>query len=151
MNTHCLPQSIPDSHACCEATTENCSQCDYLIDATSSPQSHASSFLSDLVWMAFWTVVLGSLLAAPHWLWVIAHWNDSTTPVPVGTVQRVHFIGDWGINTQIDTEDRSFVLHGMTRFQKGSRIEQRKTRDSLQLCAVDDARTVLHCEDLVRQ
>jgi hypothetical protein len=151
MNTHCLSQSIPDSHACCEACPENCSQCDDLTHATSSSQSHASSFLTDLVWMAFWTLVLGSLLTAPHWLWVIAHWNDSPTPVPVGTVQRIHFIGDWGINTQIDTEQRSFVVQGMTRFQKGSRIEQRKTRDSLQLCAVDDARTVLHCEDLIRQ
>lgn len=37
------------------------------------------------------------------------------------------------------------------RLQKRTRIEQRKTRDSLQLCAVDDARTVLHCEDLMRQ
>ncbi|OYT90531.1 MAG: hypothetical protein CFE43_17900 [Burkholderiales bacterium PBB3] len=122
-----------------------------MADATSSPHSQASSFLTDLVWMAFWTLVLGSLLAAPHWLWVIDHWNDSTTPVPVGSVQRIHFIGDWGINTQIDTEDRSFVVHDMTRLQKGSRIEQRKTRDSLQLCAVDVARTVLHCEDLMRQ
>ena len=151
MNTHCLPQSHADSHACCEASSENCSQCDDLTHAASSPPSHSSSFLTDLVWMAFWTLVLGGLLAAPHWLWVLAHWNDSTTPVPVGTVQRIHFIGDWGINTQIDTEDRSFVVHGMTRFQKGSQIEQRKTRDSLRLCEVDDARTVLHCEDLMRQ
>lgn len=151
MNTHCLPQSNADSHASCDACPENCSQCDGQPDAVSSPQSQASSFLTDLVWMAFWTVVLGSLLAAPHWLWVIAHWNDSTTPVPVGTVQMIYFIGDWGINSQIDTEDHSFVVHSMTQFKKGSRLEQRKTRDSVQLCAVDDARTGLHCEDLIRQ
>ena len=146
MNTERMKETNLEMHLCCA----ECSDDDDLAGGKTDAKGHAASFMTDLVWIVFWTVLLGSLLTAPHWLWAIEHWNDSTIPVPVGTVQRIQFIGDWGINTQIDTEDRSFVVHGVTRFNKGSRVEQRKTRDSLQLCAVDDARTVLHCEDLVR-
>lgn len=116
----------------------------------STSNCSTSSFLTVLIWMAFGVMVLGSLLSAPHWIWVVAHWNDSTKPVPMGTVQRIHFVGDWAINTQIDTEEHSLLVLGVTRLVKGSRIEQRKTRQALQLCAVDADRTVLHCEDQVR-
>ena len=146
MNADRIKETVLDTHVCCA----QCSEDDELADAATGTKGPASSFMTDLVWIVFWTVLLGSLLSAPHWLWVIDHWNDSTIPVPTGTVQRIHFIGDWGINTQIDTEDRSFVVKGKTRFNKGSHLEQRKTPDALQLCAVDDANTVLQCEVLVR-
>ena len=146
MNAERMKETTLDMHHYCA----QCSEDDDLADCNSDKNRQASSFMTDLVWIVFWTVLLGSLLSAPHWLWVIDHWNDSTTPVPVGTVQRIHFIGNWGIDTQIDTEDRSFVVKGMTRFKKGNRIEQHKTPDALQLCAVEDAHTVVHCEDRVR-
>ena len=139
MDTHDTKATTLDSHACCPhcpylpygSCCTDCRECNDGADDSATAPSHATSVAADMVWVVFWTLVLGSLLTAPHWLWVIAHWNDSTVPVPMGAVQQIHFIGDWGINTQIDTEDRSMVVRGMTRLEKGSRVEQRKTLDSM--------------------
>ncbi|OYU44720.1 MAG: hypothetical protein CFE44_11430 [Burkholderiales bacterium PBB4] len=144
-----LKNTTSDKHACCA----ECNEVDEMkgtADDIATPKNPPAPFLGDLVWIVFWTIVLGSLLSAPHWIWVIDHWNDSRVPVPMGTVQSIHFIGDWGIDTQIDTEAHSLVVHGMTRFKKGSRVEQRKTWNSLQLCEVRVESTASHCEDLVR-
>ena len=151
MDTDCVKASTLDAQTDCPhgSCCTGCRDCDDGADDSATSPSHFTSAAADLVWIVFWTLVLGSLLSAPHWLWVMAHWNDSTVPVPMGVVQQVHFIGDWGINTQIDTEDRSLVVRGMTRLEKGSRVELHKTLDSLQLCAVDADRAVLRCENLI--
>jgi hypothetical protein len=103
-----------------------------------------SSFATDLAWIAFWSVLLGTILTAPQWLWMLNHWDDPMTPIPVGTVQRVQFIGNLGIDSQIDTEVNSFLVRGATQFKKGVRLEQRKTVGSLLLCDADAQPE--HCE-----
>jgi hypothetical protein len=109
----------------------------------SEGQARPSSTAHDLLWLVFLSAVLGSLLTTPHWLWTLDHWNDPTTPVPVGTVQRVLFIGNLGIDSQIDTEVQSFMVHGVTQFKRGTRLAQHKTLGGLLLCDVDTP----HCED----
>jgi hypothetical protein len=54
--------------------------------------------------------------------------------LPVGVVHRIHFIGNLGVDSQIDTVVRSLLVRGVTRFQKGSVLEQRKTLWNLKIC-----------------
>ena len=112
MNTDNPSKSPADFNAC----HENCTDTDELADADA--RSSSSSFATDLVWMTFWSVLLGGLLTASHWFWVLSHWDDPTTAVPVGTVQRILFIGNLGIDFQIDTEEHSFMVRGVTEFRK---------------------------------
>lgn len=96
-----------------------------------------STFTADLAWIAFWSVLLASILTQPDWLWTLNHWDDPTTPVPMGTVQRVLFIGNLGFDSQIDTEEHSFLVRGATQFKRGTRLEQHKTLTNLLLCDAD--------------
>ncbi len=107
-----------------------------------APEHHKSSFTADLKWIASLSLLMSSVLTAPQWLWSLELRNDPTTPVEVGVVQRVHFIGNLGIDSQIDTEDMSFMVQGVTRFRKGMRLEQHKSFFDLELCDVETQ----HCE-----
>lgn len=147
MNTDNATKSHPDFNACREDGSDTDELDDGDVDADVDDRSNASSLATDLAWVTFWSVLLGGLLTASHWLWVLNHWNDPTTPVSVGTVQRVLFIGNLGIDSQIDTEVHSFIVRGVTQFKKGSRLEQRKTLGSLQLCDADT--NPEHCEDRI--
>jgi hypothetical protein len=91
---------------------------------------------SDLKWMASLALLMAAVLTAPQWLWSLAHMNDPTTPVPVGVVQRIQFIGNLGVDSQIDTEEHSLLVRGVTRFHKGAVLEQRKTFWNLKICEV---------------
>ena len=100
------------------------------------PVHPRSSFASDVAWMVWWCLVLSALVTSPMWLWSLEHINDPTTPVPVGTVQGIYFLGNLGIDSQIDTEEHSFMVRGVTRFQTGAVLEQRKTFWNLEVCEV---------------
>lgn len=141
MHTDNPTESPADFKVCHGDSTDT----DELANAETDARSNASSFAADLAWMTFWSILMGGLLTASHWMWVLNHWDDATTAVPVGTVQRVLFIGNLGIDSQIDTEEHSFMVHGVTQLKKGSRIEQRKTMGSLQLCDADASPE--HCEE----
>jgi len=105
-----------------------------------------ASFLSDAILVLFAAALLSAMLSTPFFLWVIRHWDDSTAPVAQGTVQRILFVGNLGIDSQIDTEQHSFIVHGITKLQKGTRVETRKGPWSYALCDRDSAL----CEDMVR-
>jgi hypothetical protein len=91
---------------------------------------------TDLKWMASLALLMAAVLTAPQWLWSLQHMNDPTTPVPVGVVQRIHFIGNLGVDSQIDTEEHSLLVRGVTRFTKGAVLEQRKSFWNLKICEV---------------
>lgn len=113
--------------------------------ATDKEKGSDSSLATGLAWVALVTVLLVGLLTSPYWFWVLVHWGDSRTPEPVGTIQRIEFIGNLSIHSQIDTEQRSFMVRGITRLQKGHRIELRKTLLRVQLCVIDSSQ----CEELM--
>ena len=85
------------------------------------------------------------VVTAPEWMWTLKHWDDPTVPAPQGTVQTIRYIGNIGIDSQVDTEQRSFMVRGVTHLHKGSRVELRKTLMSLQLCNADTGA----CEELM--
>ncbi len=97
---------------------------------------HKSSFTTDLKWMASLALLMAAVLTASQWLWSLENMNDPTTPVPVGAVQGIHFIGNLGVDSQIDTEEHSLLVRGVTRFQKGVVLEQRRSFWNLKVCEV---------------
>ncbi len=111
------------------------------------PKRRKSTVGSDMVFVLAAMALFAALMSTPSCVWAVRHWNDSTVPVAQGTVQRINFIGNLGIDTQIDTEQRSFIVHGITKLKKGTRVETRKGTWAYALCDQD---TDL-CEDLVRE
>jgi hypothetical protein len=93
------------------------------------------------------TVLLAAMMGTPSCIWVVRHWDDPTAPVAQGTVQRILFVGNLGIDTQIDTEQRSFIVHGITKLRVGTPVEVRKGTWAYALCDQDSGL----CEDMVRE
>ncbi len=104
--------------------------------AIARPERHKSSFATDLKWMASLALLMAAALTAPQWLWSLEHMNDPTTPVAVGAVQGIYFVGNLGVDSQIDTEEHSLLVRGVTRFTKGAVLEQRKSFWNLKICEV---------------
>ncbi len=104
------------------------------------------SNLGDLLWIVAWVGSMCVMLTAPLWIWMLVHWGDSTTPIPQGTVQKILFVGSFGVNSQVDTEQRSFLVCGVTTLRRGARVELRKGTWAMQLCDVDSR----VCEDLMK-
>lgn len=77
--------------------------------------------------------VLGSLL----WFLGMWDWVTAETQTPVGTVQRIHFFSSFGLNTQIDTTERSFVVGGITAFRTGQSLVLHTGPFESELCTPD--------------
>lgn len=121
-----------------EGYGEDDSDCD-------APDRPPTVYSSDLSWVVPLLLLAVGAVTEPQWLWALEHWGDPTTPVAQGVVQRVVFIGNLGIDSQIDTETRSFMVRGVSHLQKGWSVETRKSTWSVQLCSTDAA----VCEDLM--
>ncbi len=104
------------------------------------------SNLGDLLWIVAWVGSMCVMLTAPMWIWMLVHWGDSTAPIPQGTVQKILFVGSFGVNSQVDTEQRSFLVRGVTTLHRGAQVELRKSTWAMQLCDVDSR----VCEDLMK-
>ena len=105
---------------------------------TQSDQS-TSSVLSggDYVFIVFVLVVLTAVLGPPIWKgWMLSAAGPGK-PIPMGTVQRIRFVGNLGIDTQIDTDDRSFMVSGISKLQKGMPVHLRRGSWSDALCNAD--------------
>lgn len=59
------------------------------------------------------------ILGVPRWQEMMQSPASPEASTPVGTVQRIQFIGNLGVDTQIDTEERSFLVRGISKLQKG--------------------------------
>lgn len=77
------------------------------------------------------------ILGAPHWQKMMQSAANSEALTPVGTVQRIRFIGNLGIDTQIDTEERSFMVRGISKLQKGMPIHLHRGTWNSDLCNAD--------------
>lgn len=148
------PNSHPPDgeHAHATADASQYEEDDGEIDAeeesdASYPKRRKSSAVSDIAFAMAATALLAAMMGTPSCIWVVRHWDDSTAPVAQGSVQRILFVGNLGIDTQIDTEQRSFIVHGITKLRVGARIETRKGTWAYALCDQDSG----PCEDLVRE
>jgi hypothetical protein len=138
-------QRKADSATSAQDDADDLSDAEDCYDDDDEPTRAPSSFASDMGWLIPLTLLAMGVVSAPQWLWALEHWSDPTTPVAQGTVQRVHYIGNLGIDSQIDTETRSFMVRGVSHLQKGWNVETRKSTWSVQLCSTDAA----VCEDLM--
>ena len=110
-------------------------------------KKRSSSFIDEMIPVLLIAGLLAAMLSTSFWIWVIRHWNDSTVPVPQGTVQRILFVGNLGIDSQIDTEQHNLLVRGKTQLRKGARVEIRKGPWAYLLCDMDSGL----CEDMVRE
>ncbi len=111
------------------------------------PKRRKSTVGTDMAFVMAATALFAAMMSIPSCIWAVRHWDDSPAPVAQGTVQRVLFVGNLGIDSQIDTEQRSFIVHGVTKLRKGARVETRKGTWAYALCDSDSGL----CEDLVRE
>ncbi len=109
------------------------------------PKKSKSSVTSDMVFVMAATALFAAMISTPSCIWVVRHWNDPKAPVAQGTVQRILYVGNLGIDTQIDTEQRSLIVQGITKLRVGARVETRKGTWAHLLCDQDSGL----CEDLV--
>lgn len=77
------------------------------------------------------------ILGAPQWQKMMQSATNSEASTPVGTVQRIRFIGNLGIDTQIDTGERSFMVRGISRLQKGMSLHLKRGTWNTGLCNAD--------------
>lgn len=76
----------------------------------------------------------------------LENWGRNSVITPQGTVQRITFVKGWGVSSQIDTEQRSFLVRGATQLRKGARLETRSGPLGSRLCDAER----LTCDELVR-
>lgn len=103
-----------------------------LAPSKSPTQSAPDLFLTVLIIFA-----LVFILGAPQLLNMMQSAASKEASTPVGTVQRIRFIGNLGIDTQIDTEERSFMVRGISTLQKGMPIHLHKSTWNSELCNAD--------------
>lgn len=145
--TNSISSAKPEQSASSDPDVDGTGNDDYLEpDGDAPPKKRKSSFVDDMILVLLVAALLGAMLSTSFWIWVIRHWNDSPVPVPQGTVQRILFVGNVGIDTQIDTEYNSLLVRGMTQLRKGAHVETRKGPWAYELCDVDTGL----CERLVR-
>ena len=148
---------VPDPHADTgsdpiQEDKDHLTECDDDNDAdepgcTGRPvASGDESNLGELLWLVGLVASMCVMLTAPMWIWMLMHLGVSTAPIPQGTVQKILFVGSFGVNSQVDTEQRSFLVRGVTTLHRGARVELRKSTWAMQLCDVDSR----VCEDLMK-
>ncbi|MGB4361531.1 MAG: hypothetical protein WBJ19_14050 [Rhodoferax sp.] len=76
----------------------------------------------------------------------LTHWGKNSVITPQGMVQRITFVKGWSVSSQVDTEQRSFLVRGVTQLRKGARVETRSGPLGSRLCDADS----LICDELMR-
>ena len=96
-------------------------------------------------------VLLGLIITA-----ILAAWMLDWFPITdsqskhreheyMGAVQKITYVGNLGPDTQIDTENRTFLLRGAASLKKGDRMERRETFFTIKVCELETGR----CWDLM--
>lgn len=96
--------------------------------------------------LLFVLVLAMVVMTALVWLPGLTHWGKNSVITPQGTVQRITFVKGWGVSSQVDTEQRSFLVRGVTQLRKGARVETRSGPLGSRLCDADS----LICDELMR-
>ncbi len=146
------PSDGEHAHANADADASQYEEDDSQMDGeeggyASYPRRRKSSVANDMVFVLMVMGLFAAMMGTPSCIWLVRHWNDPTAPVAQGTVQSILYVGNLGIDTQIDTEQRSFIVHGITKLRKGVHVETRKGTWAYALC---DQNSDL-CEDLVHE
>lgn len=101
----------------------------------------------DAVPLLLFVLVLAMVvMTALVWLPGLTHWGKNSVITPQGMVQRITFVKGWSVSSQVDTEQRSFLVRGVTQLRKGARVETRSGPLGSRLCDADS----LICDELMR-
>ena len=104
------------------------------------------SIVREIAWLVAVLALTSVVLTSPLWILMLLHRGDAPAPRLQGTVQKIRFVGSFGITSQVDTERRSFLVRGVTSLHRGARVELRKGTWAVQLCDADSD----ICEDLMK-
>lgn len=111
-------------------------------------QAQVDAEAPDHTWRNLSLYFLGCVLSVvlAFWPWTLgsrAAWRAPAVVVDAGTVQKIRFVGGFGTNTQVDTNIRSWLVQGVTKWTFGTRLEKRQDFFNRYICAVgtDDCRT----------
>jgi hypothetical protein len=107
-----------------------------------SPHSGGHAVVWLLVVLVLSVGVVAALLLSP---WQ-TRWGKASVVVPQGTVQRIRFVATFGVSSQVDTEQRSFLVRGVTLLRQGARVQTRSGPLGSRLCDADSA----VCDELMR-
>lgn len=101
-----------------------------------SPKSCTPS-APDLLLTVLIIFALVFILGVPRWQKMMQSPASPEVSIPVGTVQRIRFIGNLGIDTQIDTEERSFLVRGISKLHRGTPLHLYRGTWNSALCNAD--------------
>ena len=81
-------------------------------------------------------ILLAALVTLPWtYEWISKQWPPKEREY-LGVVQRVSYVGSFGVDTQIDTEAQTVLLEGTVFIHRGSRMERRERQFDTQICVV---------------
>jgi len=116
-----------------------------VVSVATPPETPNSS--GDEVNLFLFVLVLAMVvMTALVWLPGLTRWAKNSVITPQGTVQRITFVKGLGVSSQVDTEQRSFLVRGVTQLRKGARVETRSGPLGSRLCDADS----LICDELMR-
>jgi len=116
-----------------------------VVSGATPPETPNSS--GDEVNLFLFVLVLAMVvMTALVWLPGLTRWAKNSVITPQGTVQRITFVKGLGVSSQVDTEQRSFLVRGVTQLRKGARVETRSGPLGSRLCDADS----LICDELMR-
>lgn len=107
-----------------------------------SPRSRGNAVVWLLASLLLSSAAVAILLLIPR----PTNWGKASVITPQGTVQRIQFVATFGVSSQIDTEQRSFLVRGVTLLRKGARVQTRSGPLGSNLCDADSAL----CDELMR-
>lgn len=89
------------------------------------PQPKPASWDGLWFFLVLMTVLL-SIILLPKILRLVSGLGKPVAGVYLGSVQKVTYIGGFGLRTQIDTDNQTFLLSGAVQVNKGTRLELRR-------------------------
>ena len=107
------------------------------VDPQDNDRMHQTNLMPAGTFVVLATLFFAAMLFAPKFIGALANLGRPDVKVALGTVQRIHFIGGLGRDTQIDTESHSLLVNGIAHVQPGTKLEQRKGFWGTEVCARD--------------
>lgn len=99
-------------------------------------------------WTEFWRLVkfltvVGVLMAVVFWPYIFSKLSVLWAPdvvKDVGTVQKLYFVGGFGIDTQVETEAGTFLIWARVNIPKGMVLQSRENYFGRRLCVATTQR-----------
>lgn len=119
-------------------------QTDAQIDADPSiygdePEPPKSKIAAELKVITFWLVGIASLFLMLVIRDCVSNSGSKTRHAEreyLGVLQKITYVGSFGVDTQIETESQTLLLRGSADLNKGARLERREGLFDIQVCVV---------------